>query len=69
MSSLASSYDCMSDSSDNSAATVHIPGAGVFARERDKENHATGEINSWDSSKCVPWSPDASISFILTAPF
>ena len=47
MSSLASSYDCMSDSSDNSAATVHIPGAGVFARERDKENHATGEINSW----------------------
>ena len=46
MSSLASSYDCMSDSSDNSAATVHIPGAGVFARERDKENHVTGEINS-----------------------
>ena len=46
MSSLASSYDCMSDSSDNSAATVHIPGAGVFARERDKENHFTGEINS-----------------------
>ena len=55
MSSLASSYDCMSDSSDNSAATVHIPGAGVFTRERDKENHATGEINSWlDIRKYVP---------------
>ena len=68
MSSLASGYDCMSDRSDNSTATVLIPGAGVFARERDKENHATGEINSWDSRKCVPWSPDdASISFILTA--
>ena len=39
MSSLAS-YDCTSDSSDNS--TVHIPGAGVFTRERDKENHVTG---------------------------
>ena len=46
MSSLASSYDCMSDSSDKPAATVHIPGAGVFTRERDKENHVTGEINS-----------------------
>ena len=42
MSSLASSYDCMSDSSDNSTATVFIPGAGVFTRERDKENHVTG---------------------------
>ena len=46
MSSLASSYDCMSDGSDNSAATVHIPGAGVLIRERDKEDHATGEMNN-----------------------
>merc|ERR1719436_2089565 len=44
MSSLASSYDCMSDSSDISTATVHIPGAGVFAKERDKENLATGSV-------------------------